>query len=225
MITTSLSLLALAIAPGLFLMIIFYMRDRYEPEPLRLVIKVFVLGILSVIPAVMLELVLSVEAVDILSQGCNSYIGIALPEETMKFIVVFYGAYRIREFDEPMDGVVYSVSSSLGFATLENVFYVLEGGFAVGIMRGLLSVPGHAMYGAVMGFYMGKAKFSLERNPLLMRSLLYPILLHGTYDFLLFLDPLYFILIEIPIMIITLIFVRMSLQRLSAISPFKHSST
>ncbi len=177
------------------------------------------------IPAVMLELVLTVEVSDILSLGYNSYIGIALPEEIMKFIAVFYGAYRVREFDEPIDGVVYSVSSSLGFATLENIFYVLEGGFVVGIVRGIFSVPGHAIYGAIMGFYMGRAKFSLERNPLLVKSLFYPILLHGTYDFLLFLDPLYFVLIEIPIMIVTLIFVRMNLQKLGAISPFKHSST
>jgi len=85
---------------------------------------------------------------------------IGLIEESAKFAALYVGIYRHAQFDEIIDGILYAVAASLGFATLENIAYVLEGGTVVGVLRAALSVPGHAFFGAVMGFYVGLAKFS-----------------------------------------------------------------
>lgn len=82
-----------------------------------------------------------------------------------------------------MDGIVYGATASLGFATLENVLYVSDGGLHVAILRAFLAVPGHAFLGAIMGYYVSRAKFTGgDRRPLLVRALAIPILLHGLYD-------------------------------------------
>lgn len=218
-------LLALALAPGLFLLMVFYLKDRYERESLSLVGKVFVAGAASIFPAVVLEDLLigdpSLTGIRNIPQlAYVAYAGVGLPEELVKYLVVMLMAYRSSEFNEPFDGVVYSVSSSLGFATLENVFYVLEGGISVGIARALLAVPSHALDGAVMGIYLGRAKMMGYREGL-VKGLIYPALLHGTYDFLLLLDPGIFLLVGIPVMLYALRFVIRGMRRLEDSSPFR----
>ncbi len=163
-----LHLLALSVAPGLFLLMIFYLKDKYERESLSLVGKVFLAGVLAVFPAVLLEDLLlsnlSPRLRDISLLIYMSYLGIGFPEELVKFLAVLLLAYNSKEFNEPFDGVVYSVASSLGFATLENLFYVLEGGVLVGLVRAVLAVPSHALDGAVMGVYLGRAKIMGSRG-------------------------------------------------------------
>ncbi len=220
-------LLVLAVAPGLFLLMVFYLKDRYERESLSLVGKVFLAGVLAVFPAVILEDLiiddLSPKLVDVPSLIYMSYLGIGFPEELVKFLAVLLLAYNSSEFNEPFDGVVYSVASSLGFATLENLFYVLEGGVLVGLVRAVLAVPSHALDGAVMGIYLGRAKMMGYRGGL-TKALAYPVLLHGTYDFLLFVDPGAFLLLGIPLMLLVLRFVLKSMRRLEDSSPFKPST-
>ncbi len=203
---------------------IFYLKDRYERESLSLIGKVFFAGVLAVFPAVLLEDLLlsdlSPEIGDILLLIYMSYIGIGLPEELVKFLAVLLLAYNSSEFNEPFDGVVYAVASSLGFATLENLFYVLEGGVLVGIARAILAVPSHALDGAVMGIYLGKAKM-MGYGGGLTRALMYPVLLHGTYDLLLFVGPDAFSLLGIPLMLLVLRYVLRSMKRLEDSSPFK----
>jgi hypothetical protein len=89
-------------------------------------------------------------------------------------------------FDEPMDGLVYGMTASLGFATLENVLYVGEGGANVALMRALTAVPGHACTGAIMGAYVARAKFGSQRARNLWLAFLVPMALHGAYDTFLF---------------------------------------
>ncbi len=219
-----LHLLVLAVAPGLFLLMIFYLKDRYERESLSLVEKVFLAGVMAVFPAALFEGVLlsnlSPRSGDISLLIYMSYLGIGFPEELMKFLAVLLLAYNSKEFNEPFDGVVYSVASSLGFATLENLFYVLEGGVLVGLVRAVLAVPSHALDGAVMGVYLGRAKMMGYKEGL-ARALVFPILLHGTYDFLLFLDPSAFLLLGIPLTLLVLRFALKSMRRLEDSSPFK----
>ena len=93
-----------------------------------------------------------------------------------------------------MDGIVYSVMVSMGFATLENVMYVLNfaqqgQGLQVGIQRMFLSVPAHASFAVVMGYFVGKAKINTGSKSfmLMLTGLLIAIFFHGTYDFFLFL--------------------------------------
>jgi RsiW-degrading membrane proteinase PrsW (M82 family) len=173
-----LDLLVLAIAPTLFILLFIYRKDWYEPEPLHLVAWVFFLGALSVIPAAVLEL--------LFPEGILSSAVIApVVEESVKFLVVFLVMYRHAEFNEPMDGIVYATAAGLGFATIENILYVLEGGVAVGVIRAVASVPGHVIFSCIWGFALGTAKFrpEKERAKIILAGLFGAMLLHGIFNF------------------------------------------
>jgi len=101
-------------------------------------------------------------------------------EESFKLLATL-PAYRSRAFNEPIDGVVYATTAALGFATVENIFYVMEGGWLVALLRASLSVPGHAFFGATMGFYLGLQKTRRE-NRLMLHALLVPTILHTAYN-------------------------------------------
>ncbi|MEI6502368.1 MAG: PrsW family glutamic-type intramembrane protease, partial [Armatimonadota bacterium] len=152
-------LLICAIAPGLFWLWYFWHRDRLEPEPRRLVAKVFCIGALVVIPAGLLE--------TLVPEPYTTVLAAPVFEELAKFLVVFWGVYRCLQFDEPMDGIVYATAAALGFATAENIAYVLGAGAgeAAGIafVRAILSVPGHALWGCLWGYGLGRMKF-LDRK-------------------------------------------------------------
>ncbi len=180
-------LLGSAIMPSVLLVWFFHRRDLY-PEPARVLWTTFFLGVLTVIPVLLVVSPFSkyMELVEnpFLSGAVTAFAGAAIPEEFFKFLVVVFYCARHKEFDEAMDGIVYGVVASLGFATLENILYVSDGGYNVAILRALTAVPGHALTGAFMGYFIGQAKFgegSSKRNWIL--ALLAPILLHGMYDF------------------------------------------
>lgn len=163
-------LVALAVAPGIFWLWYFLQRDRLRPEPRYLVRLVFFVGGGSAFIAGLLEVGmsaatgLSLEARTAPPLAAAAAIG--LIEEGVKFLVILTIVYRHREFNEVLDGIIYAVAASLGFATVENLFYVLSGGVGVGVARALLSVPGHAFFGAVMGYYLGIAPRSRRTYPL-----------------------------------------------------------
>jgi RsiW-degrading membrane proteinase PrsW (M82 family) len=164
-------------------------RDKYEPEPKKKIIKIFFLGALMVIPAAIIEIPLvnlvNQSTAGILNIFVLSFVVIAPIEELLKYLAVRKWIYKSLEFDEVMDGIVYTVSASLGFATVENVMYVLQHGIETGVIRAFLAVPGHALFGALMGYYIGKAKFNREKETqLVLRGIIYAILCHGLYDFL-----------------------------------------
>ena len=173
-----LELLVLALAPALFILLYIYRRDRYEPEPLHLVAWVFFLGALSVIPAALAELPFPEGIV-------SSAVVAPVVEESVKFLVVFLAVYRHPEFDEPMDGIVYAAAAGLGFASIENILYVAEGGVAVGIVRAIASVPGHVVFSCIWGFALGRAKFrpGSERSGIILSALFFAMLLHGIFNF------------------------------------------
>ncbi len=182
--------LLIALAPGLFLIWYFNHRDKYEPEPKRKILKIFAIGALMVIPAALVEILL-MNLVGRITGGLLyivviSFFVIAPAEEILKFLAVRRWIYRSLDFNEVMDGIVYTVSASLGFATLENVLYVIPLGLSTGVARAFLTVPGHACFGALMGYYIGRATFNRAReSELMMRGIIYAILCHGLYDFLL----------------------------------------
>lgn len=222
-------LLLLALAPCLFLLWYFYHRDKYEPEPKKKIIKIFLLGALMVIPAGIIETILC-GALNYITSGfinifIMSFIIIAPTEEFVKFLAVKIWVYRSTEFDEVMDGIVYTVSASLGFATIENIFYVLSHGIGIGIARAFLAVPGHAFFGALMGYYIGRAKFNKEKeNSLIIKGLLFAILLHGLYDFLILTKTALALLVIV--LIITLgIWVRKDLKKAEIQSKQRLKST
>jgi RsiW-degrading membrane proteinase PrsW (M82 family) len=181
-------LLAVAIAPGIFWLWYFLRRDVLRPEPRHLVVRMFFLGGVAGLAAAILER-LAFGAVVLDLDGGRSrdiLVGaalIGLIEEGMKFAAVYAGVYRHVEFNEVVDGIIYAVAASMGFATLENIAYVLEGGLGVGVMRAVLSVPGHAFFAAVMGYNIGRAKFAGRREwEWLVGGVLLAALAHALYD-------------------------------------------
>ncbi len=186
--------LILAIAPGIAISLYIIFKDEYNREPRKHLIISFLLGILAIIPALIIESIFSLaEQFTFFSSiqgiGIKAFFFVAMVEEVCKFIMLRYYAYRKLEFDEPFDGIVYAVMVGMGFATLENVFYVSQYGMVTGIFRMFLAIPAHATFAILMGYFMGKAKFSVEREKTLMwTGLFWAILFHGSYDFFLFLQ-------------------------------------
>lgn len=186
-------LLALAIAPGFAICIFIYLKDKHRREPLGVLLVSFILGMLSIIPALILELVLGrgmddTQNASTLSVAMYAYGVVAFSEEGSKFLVLRFFAYTRKAFDDPFDGIVYAVMVGMGFATLENIGYVMAHGIGTGITRMLLSVPAHATFAVLMGYHVGLAKFDPERrNWYFLLGLLWAIVFHGTFDFFLFL--------------------------------------
>ncbi len=173
-----LELLVLAIAPAVFLLWYVLRKDCYEPEPKSQVVRMFFLGALMVIPAAVIEYPFPPGII------LSSVIA-PVVEEILKFSIVFFFVYRLSEFNEPMDGIVYAAAAGLGFAAVENIVYVLEGGIAVGIFRAIASVPGHMIFSCTWGYALGIAKFRPEqaRGGIIATGLAAAILLHGTFNF------------------------------------------
>ena len=177
-----------AVVPSLLLIWYFHSRDVY-PEPKKVVLATFGLSVLSVVPVLITALPVKLLLVDKITNpwaggAAGAFLTAAIPEEFFKFVVVFWYASRHKEFDEPMDGIVYGVVGSLGFATLENVMYSMQGGMVVAIMRAVSAVPGHAFLGAIMGYYIGQYRFppTEDSRGNLFKALFWPIVLHGLYD-------------------------------------------
>ncbi|MBQ8107558.1 MAG: PrsW family intramembrane metalloprotease, partial [Ruminococcus sp.] len=230
-------LLAAAILPAVILLLYIRSKDRIEKEPWGLLIKLFALGALTTISAIILEL-LGTSVIDsFLSKGTveynliNNFLIIALAEESGKFFALKLRTWNEPEFNFTYDAVVYAVAVSLGFATLENILYVLgEGTMGIAIMRGLLSVPGHAIDSVFMGYYYGLAQrcrymnnaSGARRN--LFKALLAPVLIHGFYDFTLSMKSDIFMgiffLFEIIITIVSIVKVNKLSREDTPLSPF-----
>lgn len=176
-----------AVVPSLLLLWYFHSRDAY-PEPGRAIWLTFGLGVLSTIPTVLVVLPVTALLRDLThpfyTGASRAFLAAAMPEEFFKFIVVSYYCARQHHFDEPVDGLVYGVAASLGFATLENVLYVAQGGLSVALLRGVTAVPAHATLGAIMGYYVGQAHANpASRTGFLLKAWAAPTLCHGLYDF------------------------------------------
>ena len=183
-------LLTLAVAPGLAVCIYIFFRDRHNAEPALNMIFSFLLGILTVIPAIFIENIAD-QYFDnsIASIIISSYLAVALVEELSKFLVLRYYSFTRRSFDEPLDGIVYAVLVAMGFATIENVFYAYKYGFSVAFVRMFTSVPAHATFAIIMGYFVGKARFdNINRKKLFFKGILGATIAHGTYDSFLFLN-------------------------------------
>ncbi|OCA90953.1 protease [Bacillus sp. FJAT-27225] len=173
------------IAPGLALLSYFYLKDEVEAEPLSVVLRAFLNGALLVFPIMFIQHVLSVE--NVVNSGlAEAFFSAGLLEEFVKWFILYYVIYRHIAFDEPFDGIVYGAAVSLGFATVENILYLIGNGVEHALGRALLPVPSHALFGVIMGFYLGKTKFSKTNQKWwLFLSITLPVVLHGIYDFIL----------------------------------------
>ena len=185
----------LAIIPSVLLCVYVYRMDVVEKEPLHLLFVMFFLGVLITVPTRFIEQLLlsstGLSANKYLDSFLLSFVVIAIVEEGYKFFVLLLSCWKNKNFDYKYDAIVYSVFISLGFATLENILYVQSTGINVAIWRGVISVPAHAFYAIACGYFLGLAKEKSENKNkekmfgFLFLSFIVPVLLHGTFDFLL----------------------------------------
>jgi protease PrsW len=183
-------LLAAAIFPGLAIAYWIFRQDRYEPEPPRMLIRAFAAGCVSTVPALMMQLLCQdlENAHNLWDTAIFAFLVVGFTEEMSKYMMLRLTVYPSDEFNEPMDGIVYSVMISMGFATLENVMYVLNtgGGLATAFGRAFTAVPAHAAFGVLMGAYVGLAKFNPDkRDAYILIGVTLAIFFHGLYDFFL----------------------------------------
>ncbi|MCC6155371.1 MAG: PrsW family intramembrane metalloprotease [Candidatus Hydrogenedentes bacterium] len=178
--------LALAIVPSWLLVRYFHERDLY-PEPAGIIWGTFALGALTTIPVVIVALPLMQllpQPESVVGTGFQfAFLYAAIPEEFFKLTVLLFYSLRRREFDEPMDGLVYGAVAAQGFAALENSLYSFSVGPAMTIVRGFTAVPAHACMGIIMGYYVGRARFEPERrSALIFQGYIFATLAHGLYD-------------------------------------------
>ncbi len=210
-------LVCAALFPAIALCIYIFKKDRVEKEPMGLLLLLLGLGAISCFPAAYIEEFIigiindifgSMRATDLTIRIYNATyytVGVALVEEGLKFAIMYFVTCKNKNFNSLFDGIVYAVFVSLGFAGLENIFYVLDYGWKNAIMRAILSVPGHMFFGVIMGYYysmwhMSNKAAELEKNlkfvgllthkikefsgtKFLVLSLLVPVLAHGFYDY------------------------------------------
>jgi len=217
-----LSLVTASVAPGIALLSYFYLKDRYDSEPISMVLKVFLIGALMVFPIMVLQRAFVLgfgENPFLFSFGISSGI-----EEFMKWFLLFFVIYKHRQFDEPYDGIVYATAISLGFATMENLIHALLNYHSVStlLMRALLPVSGHALFGVMMGFHLGKAKFrpALEKKHLAL-ALGLPVFYHGVFDYILLEAKTYWMWLILPFMVFLWLRGMWKVNRANEISPLR----
>jgi protease PrsW len=181
--------IALAAAPGIAICMYIFYKDVYNREPGLNLIVSFLLGCVAILPAVLFE-----DAFGFVNNGtitgvaAFAYCVVGFSEEMSKFLGLRLYSYNQRAFDEPLDGIVYAVMVSMGFATVENILYAIKyHDLNIVVLRMFLSVPAHATFGIIMGYFAGKAKFSPGNSfGFLFIGLLSAIFFHGTFDFFIF---------------------------------------
>lgn len=202
-------LVVLGFAPALFWVWYFYMRDRCRSESPVWMLWLFVLGMAVILPVALIE-----GAFEPLvpSTAFISVVVAPIVEELAKFSVVYLTVYRGRALNDPLDGIVYSTTAALGFAALENFFYVFGAylellvlPFELSIVRALLSVPGHALISSMWGYALGQAVAVPReaKGPIILQGLLIAVIFHALFNLLVNFDQLGFAvmaLVFVPLM-------------------------
>ena len=211
-------LLAAAVLPAAYLLYRVYAMDAIEKEPWALLRKLLLFGALSGIPAALVESLLTGVVQNLLEEGTLLYnfvfgfIVAALVEESFKFFFLYKFTFKSPHFNYRFDGVVYAVFVSMGFAILENVLYVFQGGLGVAISRALLALPLHAACGVYMGIAYGQQKVNSLYKPASFGSvaracLPVPFLIHGFYDSCAFSAEKYPIFLLVFVVFVILVFI------------------
>jgi RsiW-degrading membrane proteinase PrsW (M82 family) len=176
----------LGFTPGIFWLWFFYKRDKIEPEPKSLVIKVYILGIAVAIPVLLVQIPFLG-----LPSAILAIVFAPIVEEFFKYFAVRKTVYTFKEFDEPMDGIVYAAAIALGFASIENFFYLYEAIvgdnlWGVFFLRALLTVPGHVLFSAMWGYALGMTKFSddspVKKRKIVRRGVILSMVLHSVFN-------------------------------------------
>lgn len=182
--------IASALLPAILLWLYIWKKDA-QPEPVSWLIKAVLGGALVIIPVIFVEQVVSTmlfgaggEPTNLFETTAQAFLVAALPEETFKLLVLWLLLRKNPYFDEHFDGIVYAVCVGLGFAAVENVFYIIneEAWVTIAISRALLAVPGHYAFAVLMGYYYSLYHFLDDSPKVAVCILLVPVLAHGVYD-------------------------------------------
>jgi len=197
-------LAVLSAVPALVLAAYIYYADVTTAEPLTLLVGTFLLGVLFAGFAGILNDVLGYPA-RLIGSGFGLFqptglvffffVVVGPVEEAVKLLAVRLYAFRDDRFDAVIDGAVYGAAAGLGFATIENALYIVQNtGTVDGTLQALnagsgiaairaLAGPGHVIYSAFAGYYLGLAKFNPEdAGPIVLKGLLIAALVHATYN-------------------------------------------
>jgi len=219
------AILLASLAPVFIILFYIYFRDKYDKEPLGLLVKAILAGILIVIPVIFIERLLMNQMPFIGKVGeaaYHAFVVAGFTEEIFKFLILYLLVWKSPSFNEQFDGIVYAVFVSLGFAGVENVLYVMDGGMQTAAIRALTAVPAHAIFGITMGYYLGIAHMYKElKGKYLSLALLVPIVLHGIYDFILMVEIDWLLFLFIPYVIVLYILGMRQMKVLSNSSIFK----
>lgn len=216
--------LLIAFAPGIFWLWFFVRKSTHRPDPRRIVVFTFFAGMVSTIPAAILESLFLDESVfggaETLTSVTFSMLLVVGPvEELSKYFAVRLGAFRSRYFDEPTDGLLYAAAASLGFASLENLIYVLQFGPAVMIVRAPLSTLAHVIFASFWGYALGM-RTTGNRRAIggTVRGIAVAALLHGAFNVSVFVNPL----IAVAIVIIGGFWTVRRFELTQRLSPFRY---
>lgn len=199
------TILFISFAPIILILIYIYKRDKYEKEPMGLLAKALALGAIITLPIIFIEIFLKgfFETGDKIAIAFyDGFVVAALTEEVFKYLAFILLIWKNKNFNELFDGIIYAVFISLGFAAVENFFYVYGFGGNVGVLRAFTAVPAHALFGVAMGYYFGLARFDKrQQTKYLWLAILIPIMLHGFYDFFLMSENGILLLLFLPFIV------------------------
>ncbi|MDA3821056.1 MAG: PrsW family glutamic-type intramembrane protease [Bacteroidales bacterium] len=204
------SFIIAALAPVVIILFYIYFRDKYEREPIGLLLMSIFAGVLITIPVIFIEQLISSgnpfkgsSESRIGNAAYDAFLVAALVEEAFKFLALYLLIWSKKNFNEKFDGIVYAVFISLGFAAVENIMYVSRGGMDVALTRALTAVPAHAIFGIRMGYYFGIAHMYKElKKSHLILAFISPFFLHGLYDFILMTQINWLLLLFIPYLVL-----------------------
>ena len=184
-------LLAAALLPVVLLMFYIYKRDTFQKEPWPLLLKAFGFGVLAALLDMLVASALSfvIPKPDGSLMGdafYNAFVCAAIPEEFCKLLMLYLCIWKNPHFDEYYDGLEYAAFVGLGFAGIENVMYIFQGGLGLAVGRGIFAVPAHFFFAIFMGYFFALARFRYnKRRGYLFLAYIIPVILHGIYDFVL----------------------------------------
>ena len=214
-----------SLAPVFIILFYIYFRDKYEKEPIGLLVKSLVSGMVIVLPILYVERFLAgimPPLGKIGSAAYHAFVVAGMTEELFKILILCILIWKSPRFNEKFDGIVYAVFVSLGFAAVENILYVMDGGIQTAMVRAITAVPAHALFGITMGYYLGTAHMYEElRKPYLRKAILVPISLHGVYNFILMVEVDWLLLLFIPYILGLYILGMKKIRILSNASVFK----
>lgn len=236
----------ISLIPSLLWLWYFYRKDKYEPEPVRMIVKIFLLGCFSTLFAAFGNEALIRLSIDSNFFANNSplkksfimYFMIIGPvEEMAKFLVLKLFVFNDRNFNEIMDGIIYGITVALGFAFIENIFYFyrvanysgrfidpaqFQAGISTICLRAVTANIAHAIFTGIMGYYIAIARFSVEKSRrYIFSGVLYAVFIHGLYNFIITIVPSLQWYVAVLLVLITYRFLANKIRISLSISPFR----